>query len=38
MKSDGQGGEMAERLRAQTALLKVMNSNPRNYTMAHNYP
>jgi hypothetical protein len=30
-------GEVAQRLRALTALLKVMSSNPSNH-MAHNHP
>jgi hypothetical protein len=30
-------GEMAQRLRALTALLKVLSSNPRNHMVAHNY-
>jgi hypothetical protein len=31
-------GEMAQRLRALTALLKVLSSNPRNHMVAHNHP
>jgi hypothetical protein len=31
-------GEMAQWLRALTALPKVLSSNPRNHMMAHNYP
>jgi hypothetical protein len=31
-------GEMAQRLRAPTALLKVLNSNPSNHMLAHNHP
>jgi hypothetical protein len=31
-------GEMAQRLRALTALLKVLSSNPSNHMMAHNHP
>jgi hypothetical protein len=31
-------GEMAQRLRALTALLKVLNSNPSNHMVAHNHP
>ena len=31
-------GEMAQRVRALTALLKVMSSNPSNHMVAHNHP
>jgi hypothetical protein len=31
-------GEMAQQLRALTALLGVMSSNPSNYMVAHNHP
>jgi hypothetical protein len=31
-------GEMAQWLRAPTALPKVMSSNPSNHMMAHNHP
>jgi hypothetical protein len=31
-------GEMAQRLRALTALPKVLNSNPSNHMVAHYYP
>jgi hypothetical protein len=31
-------GEMAERLRALTALLKVLSSNPSDHMLAHNHP
>jgi hypothetical protein len=31
-------GEMAQWLRAPTALLKVPSSNPSNHMMAHNHP
>jgi len=31
-------GKMAQRLRALTALPKVLSSNPSNYMMAHNDP
>jgi hypothetical protein len=31
-------GEMAQRLRALTVLLKVLSSNPSNHMMAHNHP
>jgi hypothetical protein len=31
-------GEMAKRVRALTALLKVLSSNPRNHMVAHNHP
>jgi hypothetical protein len=30
-------GEMAQWLRALTALLKVLSSNPSNHTMAYNH-
>jgi hypothetical protein len=30
-------GEMAQQLRALTALLEVMSSNPRNHMVAHNH-
>ena len=30
-------GEMAQRLRALTALLKVLSSNPSNHMVAHNH-
>ena len=31
-------GEMAQRVRALTALPKVLSSNPSNHMMAHNHP
>jgi hypothetical protein len=31
-------GEMAQQLRALTALLKVLSSNPINHMVAYNYP
>jgi hypothetical protein len=31
-------GEMAQRLRAPTALLKVLISNPSNHMVVHNHP
>jgi hypothetical protein len=31
-------GKMAQRLRALTALLKVLSSNPSNHMVAHNHP
>jgi hypothetical protein len=31
-------GEMAQGLRAPTALPKVLNSNPSNHMVAHNHP
>jgi hypothetical protein len=31
-------GEMAQRLRAPTALPKVLSSNPSNHMVAHNHP
>ena len=30
-------GEMAQQLRALTALLKVLSSNPSNHMVAHNH-
>jgi hypothetical protein len=33
-----EAGEMAQRLRALTALLKVLSSNPTNHMVAHNNP
>jgi hypothetical protein len=30
-------GEMAQQVRALTALLKVLNSNPSNHMVAHNH-
>jgi hypothetical protein len=30
-------GEMAQRLRALTALLEVLSSNPSNHMVAHNH-
>jgi hypothetical protein len=38
-KKNKQGtGEMAQRVRALTALPKVMSSNPSNHMVAHNHP
>ena len=31
-------GEMAQQVRALTALPKVLSSNPRNHMVAHNHP
>jgi hypothetical protein len=31
-------GEMAQRLKAPTALPKVLSSNPSNHMVAHNHP
>jgi hypothetical protein len=31
-------GDMTQRLRALTALPKVLSSNPSNHMVAHNYP
>ena len=31
-------GEMAQRLRAPTALPKVLSSNPSNHMVTHNHP
>jgi hypothetical protein len=33
-----EAGEMAQRIRALTALLKVLSSNPSNHIVAHNHP
>jgi hypothetical protein len=33
-----QAGEMAQWLRALTALPKVLSSNPSNHMVAHNHP
>jgi hypothetical protein len=37
-KEKDQAGEMAQRLRAPTALPKVLSSNPSNQMVAHNHP
>jgi hypothetical protein len=37
-KTKNRVGEMAQCLRAPTALLKVVSSNPSNHMMAHNHP
>jgi hypothetical protein len=38
VKKSGSGtGEMAQWLRALTALLKVLSSNPSNHMVAHNH-
>jgi hypothetical protein len=31
-------GEMVQRVRALTALLEVLSSNPSNHMVAHNHP
>jgi hypothetical protein len=31
-------GKMAQRVRALTALLKVLSSNPSNHMVTHNHP
>jgi hypothetical protein len=36
-KEETRAGEMAQWLRALTALLKVMSSNPNNHMVAHNH-
>jgi hypothetical protein len=36
-KANSWAGEMAQWLRALTALLKVVSSNPSNHMMAHNH-
>jgi hypothetical protein len=33
-----QAGEMAQQVRALTAFLKVLSSNPSNHMVAHNHP
>jgi hypothetical protein len=38
LKQDNRAGEMAQWLRAPTALPKVLSSNPRNHMVAHNHP
>jgi hypothetical protein len=37
-KAEIQAGEMAQRLRALTALLKIWSSNPSDHMVAHNHP
>ena len=37
-KSHSGAGEMAQWVKALTALLKVLNSNPNNHMVAHNHP
>ena len=37
LETHGQAGEMAQWLRALTALLKVLSSNPSNHMVAHNH-
>ena len=34
----GGAGEMAQRLRALTALPEILSSNPSNHMVAHNHP
>jgi hypothetical protein len=38
LKANRGAGEMAQRLRAFTALLKILSSNPSNHMVAHNHP
>jgi hypothetical protein len=38
LKQKQRAGEMAQWLRAPTALLKVLSSNPSNHMVAHNHP
>jgi hypothetical protein len=38
LKKQTRAGEMAQWLRALTALLKVLSSNPSNHMVAHNHP
>jgi hypothetical protein len=35
--ADSGAGELAQWLRVQTALPKILSSNPSNYTVAHNH-
>jgi hypothetical protein len=37
VKEQDGAGEMAQRLRALTALPEVLSSNPSNYMVAHNH-
>jgi hypothetical protein len=37
-KSFSGAGEMAQRLRALTVLLKVLSSNPSNHMVTHSHP
>ena len=37
LKTKTKAGEMAQRLRALTALLKVWSANPSNHVVAHNH-
>jgi hypothetical protein len=37
LKIDKRAGEMAQQLRALTALPKVLSSNPSNHMVAHNH-
>jgi DNA repair protein RadC len=38
LKADYRAGEMAQWLRAPTALSKVLRSNPSNHMVTHNHP
>jgi hypothetical protein len=38
LKSVAWAGEMAQQVRAPTALPKVLSSNPSNHMVAHNHP
>jgi hypothetical protein len=38
LKDKNWAGEMAQWLRAPTALPKVLSSNPSNHMVAHNHP
>jgi hypothetical protein len=38
LKNVNTAGEMAQWLRALTALPEVLSSNPSNYMVAHNHP
>jgi hypothetical protein len=38
LKSTSRAGEMAQWLRAPTALPEVLNSNPSNHMVAYNHP
>jgi DNA repair protein RadC len=38
LKAEAGAGEMAQQVRALTALPKVLSSNPSNHIVAHNHP
>jgi hypothetical protein len=37
-KRESRAGEMAQKVKALTALPKVLSSNPSNHMVAHNHP